>query len=103
MTTLKAAILRAINPKFFNSVSQIAHFFTMYGICFTLSVFWGWKGLTVGLVGCTVYALIHEFWYDPRYENTETRGSDLQDFVFLEFGQVVAVLSFLLARHLHRL
>lgn len=80
-----------IDPKFFNFVSQVAHFFTTCAIVLTFSRFWHWKGIAVAAPLCVVYAAIHEFWFDPRYENPVTRGSDVEDFVFLVAGVAAAV------------
>src|ERR1035437_8058287 len=79
-----------IDPKFFNLVSQFAHFFAMYALTFTAGKFWHWRGIE--LVGglCVLYAAIKEFWFDARYENQLTRGSDLEDFIFLVLGVAVA-------------
>ena len=85
-----------IDPKFFNFVSQIAHFFATYGIVLTLGKFWHWTGIAVGAALCVVYAAVHEFWYDPRYENPVTRGSDLEDFLFLVAGVAGAVVVFVI-------
>ena len=78
-----------ISPSFFNQVSQIAHFFTTYALTFTFGIFGGWKWLAVAFIGSMIYAGVHEFWYDPTYENAATRGSDLQDFCFLTAGALV--------------
>ena len=80
-----------IDPKFFNFVAQVAHFFATYGIVFTFGKFWHWTGIAVAATLCVVYAAVHEFWYDPRYENPVTRGSDLEDFLFLTAGVAAAV------------
>jgi hypothetical protein len=79
-----------IDPKFFNQVAQFAHF----GMMFTVTTFashFGHKGRWVGLALCILYAAIHEFVWDPKMENAETRGSDLEDFIFLVAGSCVAV------------
>ena len=44
--------------------------------------------------GKVAYAAVHEFWYDPRYENPVTRGSDLEDFLFLAAGGAAAVVAY---------
>lgn len=80
-----------IDPKFFNFVAQMAHFAVMYGIVTTFSKFWGWRGVDVSAPLCLLYAVVHEFWYDPRYENSITRGSDVEDFTFLTLGVVAAI------------
>jgi hypothetical protein len=85
-----------IDPKFFNFVAQVAHFFATYGIVFTFGKFWHWTGIAVAAALCVVYAAVHEFWYDPRYENPVTRGSDLEDFLFLVAGVAAAVVVYAL-------
>ena len=80
-----------IDPEFFNFVSQIAHFFTTYAIVLTFSKFWHWNRVAVAAPLCVVYAALHEFWYDPRYENPVTRGCDVEDFIFLVGGVAAAV------------
>jgi VanZ family protein len=88
-----------IDPKFFEQVAQFAHFGMMFAVttvCADLSYKLGhkWIGLIVGLVGCAIYAALHEFWYDPRYEDAVTRGSDMMDFLFLMLGAVSAGLVY---------
>lgn len=80
-----------VDPKFFNFVAQVAHFFATYGIVLTFGKFWHWTGNAVAASLCVVYAAVHEFWYDPRYENPVTRGSDIEDFLFLVAGVAAAV------------
>ena len=86
-----------IDPKFFNTVAQFAHFgmmFTVTTICITVFSLLHHRfiGEIVGGVGCLIYAAIHEFIWDPREENAVTRGSDLQDFIFLVAGSMSALL-----------
>lgn len=91
-----------IDPKFFNMVSQFAHYFTWYAICMTAGVVTrSLKYLLGSLVLCIVYAAIHEFYWDPRHEDPETRGSDLEDFCYLVAGGGVGsfVVWFFLLRH----
>lgn len=80
-----------IDPKFFDLISQIAHFFTMYSLALTLGLIGKRTGhmllfLTLSMVVYIAYAAIHEFYWDPRHENAATRGSDLKDFAFLIAG-----------------
>jgi hypothetical protein len=91
---LAASGENVIDPKFFNFVAQIAHFFTTYGIVLTFAKFWHWTGIAIAAPACIVYAAVHEFWYDPRYENPVTRGSDAEDFVFLVAGIAAAVAAY---------
>ena len=83
-----------IDPKFFNVVAQIAHFSSMYAIVLSFGKFWHWSGIVIAAPLCIAYAAIHEFWYDPRYENPVTRGSDLEDFAFLVSGVAAAVIAY---------
>lgn len=84
-----------IDPKFFNLVSQFAHFFTMYSLTFTIGFLTGPVGLWIAFGLCVAYAAWHEFYWDPRHEDALTRGSDLEDFCFLVGGSVVAVIVYL--------
>ena len=89
-----------IDPKFLNTVSQYAHF----GMMFTVTTILGLLGFhfghlitmtVIGVAVCLIYAAIHEFLWDPKMENAATRGSDLQDFIFLAAGSGVACLFLL--------
>jgi hypothetical protein len=80
----------AIDPSFFNLVSQIAHVAVTYGLTFTAARFWGWPGIEIVGGLCILYAAVHEFFWDPLMENALTRGSDLEDFCFLVLGVAVA-------------
>jgi hypothetical protein len=92
-----------IDPAFFNQVSQFAHFFTSAFLVFSAGVFFGWGVMTAVFVLCVSYAAWHEFWYDPRYENAATRGSDLEDFAFLVSGDLIGVAMWRLAEWVGRL
>jgi hypothetical protein len=98
-----APVPNGIDPAFFNQVAQFAHFGTMFSIAITLAIFWGWVGLAVAMVGEVGYASWHEFYYDPRHENSATRGSDLEDFAFLIAGNAVAWSVWAFAHHLGKL
>ena len=78
-----------INPAFFEFVSQVAHCATTFAITFVALTAFGWWG-AFAAVGVLIYATWHEFWYDPRYENAITRGSDWEDWGFLMAGPVLA-------------
>ena len=92
-----------IDPKFFNEVSQFAHWGVMFSIAITLAIFFGWKGLLVAGLGEIPYAVWHEYYYDPRFENAATRGSDTEDFIFLMLGLVSAASVFFVAHHFGKL
>lgn len=66
----------------------------MYGVVLTFGKFWHWAGISVAASVCVVYAAVHEYWYDPRFENSVTRGSDVEDFVFLIAGVAAAVAAY---------
>lgn len=94
---LAAAAGGGIDPKFFDFVSQCAH----VGITFMVTTVIGLVGknlrhpyssLGVGFGLCFVYAAIHEFYWDPTHEDAETRGSDVEDFIFLVCGALAACL-----------
>lgn len=89
-----------IDPKFFNFVAQVAHMSSTYAITLTAYLFFGAWGIAVSAAVVLAYAIWHEFWYDPRYENAVTRGSGWEDFSFLMFGPVlVLVLAALVQRY----
>ncbi len=78
-----------IDPRFFNQVSQYAHYFAGMAVFLTIGRFshrWMWYLLPVG-VGL---AALKEFVVDPRTENEATRGSDLEDFSFYCLGMALA-------------
>lgn len=92
-----------ISPKFFDQVAQIAHFFALYALNFTFVAFFGFKWLWLAFVLSLLYAVIHEFVYDPLEENAATRGSDMRDFIFLMLGaatgEIFAILLVALRGH----
>lgn len=90
-----------IDPKFFETVAAYAHFGMMFTVTTALGLLGNRfehriYGTVAGLVVCLIYASVHEFWYDPKYENAVTRGSDLVDFAWLMGGSAVACLFLLL-------
>jgi hypothetical protein len=78
-----------ISEKFFNYVSQMAHWATMSCWSLTLALFFGFSGVIVSNVLGIAYAAWHEFYWDPRHENAETRGSNIEDFLFLLLGLAI--------------
>ena len=98
LTVIKKRLESAgIDPKFFDMVSQFAHFFTWYSAVLTmgmLGVRYHHKYLFmgIGLACCLLYASWHEFIWDPTHENAETRGSDWEDWSFLVIGGSIAVI-----------
>lgn len=79
-----------IDPAFFEFVSQVAHFASTFAITFVALTAYNWVGGLLSAAAVLAYATWHEFWYDPRYENTITRGSDWEDWSFLMLGPVMA-------------
>ena len=87
-----------IDSKFFDLVSQFAHFFTMYSLALTLGLIGKRTGhallyLALSVAVYITYAAIHEFYWDPRHENAATRGSDLKDFAYLVGGGILGNLA----------
>jgi hypothetical protein len=79
-----------IDPKDFNFVSQMAHFFTLAFLNVVWAYFWYITRhplvAIAGTVPSLAYGILHEFWWDPTHENAATRGSDWEDFGFLMSG-----------------
>jgi hypothetical protein len=83
--------MMAITDKQFDFLSQLNH------ILFGMVVIWGKIALhgpghiwwVAG--GIVMYAALKEFWYDHVYEDPETRGSDLRDFLYYVLGTAVAL------------
>ncbi|MGA7919065.1 MAG: hypothetical protein WCA38_05285 [Candidatus Acidiferrales bacterium] len=82
----------SIDPKFFNEVSQFAHFFSAATVYLSFRIVavhlhkFSWKWTWI-IVACGVaLAAWKEFWYDKHDENKATRGSDLEDFTFYMLG-----------------
>ena len=46
----------------------------------------------VGAAVIVAFASIKEFWFDKRFEDAVTRGSDLEDFSYYVLGAVAALL-----------
>jgi hypothetical protein len=93
----KAPAPNGIDPKFFNEVSQFAHFFaaaTVYLTIFLVLLAGHWytpRRLLLWVIPGVALAAFKEFWYDKHDENAETRGSDLEDFSFYVLGIVYGV------------
>lgn len=81
-----------IDPKFFNQVSQWAHWGVACTLYLTFAIVLHHFGrlhvedmIIVDVFGVTLAAW-KEFFYDEHYENDETRGSSLEDFSFYLLG-----------------
>ena len=92
-----------ISEKFFDYVSQMAHWATMAFWSLTLGLFFGFAGIIVSNVLGIAYAAWHEFYWDPRHENAETRGSDTEDFLFLLLGLAIGDVVYAMASIFGRL
>lgn len=77
----------------FTVVAQIAHVAATYAISYTAATFHGWRGWRNAAIAVLAYAIPKEFIFDRLYENAATRGSDLEDFLFLMTGLVIAFLT----------
>jgi hypothetical protein len=80
-----------IDPKFFDQVAQIAHFSFWDNLstkAWLIGLLLGHPFMALVAVGlCDLwYASWHEFYWDPRHENSATRGSDIRDWKFLMGG-----------------
>jgi len=93
----------SISEKFFDYVSQMAHWATMAFGSLTLALFFGFPGVVVSNVLGITYAAWHEFYWDPRHENADTRGSDVEDFLFLLLGLAIGDIVYAVGVFLGRL
>lgn len=87
----------SISEKFFDYVSQMAHWVTMAFCSLTLPLFFGFPGVVVSNVLGITYAAWHEFYWDPRHENADTGGSDVEDFRFLLLGLAIGDIVYAVA------
>jgi hypothetical protein len=85
-----------ISEKFFDYVSQMAHWATMAFWSLTLALFFGFSGVIVSNVLGVAYAAWHEFYWDPR-------GSDTEDFLFLLLGLAIGDVVYAMASIFGRL
>lgn len=86
-----------IDPKFFNQVSQVAHFFVGSSVVLGTLLLFSLDTLVLYVLPAFFIATaIKEFWYDRNYENTVTRGSDLEDFLFYQLGAISSLLLFII-------
>lgn len=70
----------------FNEVAQASHFFIAAWAVGTSQAIWRGNAKFWACLGIVLFAAIKEFWYDHTYESPETRGSDLEDFLFYVLG-----------------
>ena len=74
-----------IDPKFFNQVAQNAHMLLgvsvgLIGLLYAPKYIWCVLGVYM------IVTAVKEFWYDQHYENAETRGSNLNDWLHYQVG-----------------
>lgn len=74
-----------------NIFFQIGHFLGGYAAVLTLFVCHVQHWLLISIMGVTLWASVKEFYWDPRHEDPEVRGSDLEDFIFYIVGLIVGV------------
>jgi len=93
-----AATAVGIDPRTFNDVAQSGHFLAgclaVFAPIVLIGPWWRW----VGGGAVVVWAAAKEFWYDSRFESTEVRGSDLEDFSFYVAGALVSLTLFAMVR-----
>ena len=85
-----------IDPKTFNFVAQMSHIF--FGSTLTLAtvLFWNPHGLFYLLPAYAIITGIKEFYWDQKYEDADTRGSNLLDFSLSQLGEYVSLGLYLL-------
>jgi hypothetical protein len=76
----------------FNEVAQASHFFIAAWAIATAQDVWHGHAKYWATAGVVVFAAVKEFWYDHTYESPQTRGSDLEDFLFYALGSTVELL-----------
>jgi hypothetical protein len=73
----------------FNEVAQASHVFIAAWAVATSQLIWHGNAKYWASLGVLAFAAAKEFWYDHTYESPETRGSDLEDFLFYALGAAV--------------
>jgi hypothetical protein len=81
----------------FNEVAQASHVFIAAWAVATSQLIWRGNAKYWASLGVLLFAAVKEFWYDHTYETPQTRGSDLEDFLFYALG-TGAELLFLIGR-----
>lgn len=89
-----------IDDKEFNSVSQNAHLLGGIVGIWAPFLIWGRLGALWAIPIVLVCAGIKEFWYDNKYETTEVRGSNFEDFFFYFVGVIIAIATLKLTDHI---
>jgi hypothetical protein len=70
----------------FNEVAQASHIFIAGWAIATSQAIWHGHAKFWASLGVLAFAAVKEFWYDHTYESPQTRGSDLEDFLFYALG-----------------
>ena len=83
--------MNTISATMFNFVSQAAHVLLGSTLVFGALLLIGPHVLWYILPVYTVATGIKEFWYDQKYENPDTRGSNLLDFSMYQVGAYFAL------------
>jgi hypothetical protein len=76
----------------FNEVAQASHFFIAAWAIGTSEAIWRGNAKFWACLGVVFFAAVKEFWYDHTYESPQTRGSDLEDFLFYVLGAAAELL-----------
>lgn len=76
----------------FNEVAQASHVFIAAWAVATSQLIWHGNAKFWASLGVMLFAAVKEFWYDHTYESPETRGSDLEDFLFYALGVAAELL-----------
>lgn len=81
-----------------NEVSQIAH--ALAGALAVLGVqaLFGPRWVWLAAAAMTLFAAIKEFWFDVDFENAQTAGNGLEDFLFYQAGIAAALILHFAAR-----
>ncbi len=79
----------------FNEVAQASHFFIAGWAIATAQGLWHGYAKYWAAAVVVAFAAVKEFWYDHTYESPQTRGSDLEDFLFYALGSAVELLIFI--------
>lgn len=78
----------------FNKVSQNAHVLAGLAWIWGSVVLFGPQYIWYFLDAGVLLAAVKEFWWDYRFENTEVRGSSMEDFNVYCMGLIIAIASY---------
>lgn len=80
-----------IDQKTFNFVAQMSHWLGGAWLTLVPVYFWGKDSLYYSIPIIVSIAAFKEFYIDYHYENEETRGSSMEDFLFYCLGISITV------------